>query len=1600
MKRVLLIIGALLLGLTGAAQMQGRGSVRHTQSDGRIVSYVAIGVRPNIYAQTLDGYTLWHTATGDIVYATTDSTGQMVPSEVLAADQHTAEEEAFLGTLPKGLRFLDLPSPLMAGHLLGGDHFPHTATESDSLLVILVQFQDVQFTNPVVTFDSLFSQPGYDGTGSFKDYYRDQSGGVFNPGVRVVGPVTMPQNKDYYNQTSWMGSTAQDMVRLAITQSDQQVDYSHYDNDNDGVVDAVLIFYAGVRPADKTQGLWPKRSTITSAGAHDGKSFASYAIFDEGESGMPTIGTVCHEFGHCLGLPDLYDVAHDGTDEEQGRTPGEFSLMASGGGNGNGKLPPNLSVLEKSLLGWGAQFDTLQPGDSISLRAIGTANDRAWYLPIDGNEFYAFEVRSGANHWDAGIGMGEGGLIVYHGKESKLNTTSNSVINCTVGDEGWYVVNSHEYEVPFGGSNPSSFTPLSFAKPMKNDGTVVDSIWIANIRWTSDSTMAFDYSKSRFNRVVVEDITITGIIDSNFIAYAHIISYIDTLLAKGIVYAATPESCTMEQGTVIYDNNIGDDTMITADLTSIQPGKYWLRTFVSDGSGITMSDPKMIITPLIHVNGIYAYDWFSTPNGRYRYVADVTMAPHCQQYYTSYGIDHKYNRDGYIQSRYEESGHVWLNMTQFDTLGGYVVLTAIGTENDTVSYRIDLNNNIVHYVPNYRYLYMGQHFTDACMYNGIPRATLRISSDGVGTDYVVVKMATADFDRVLNYYEPQNRDTTTNNQRLDITRNHSLYNHLINNYTTVSFGGDSVINNITLATGDTTMVLIGRNASDNLRYFQEMDKPTHHDGVAGLADVIYGPHGPRYITDSVLRIITYSHHCNMLYGTVEELVALGVTDTASAAAYCIAHPNDVVRYEGYYMIPQTLENIVTTLHGQVGPTYQIYLVPFDSHGNRGDVESETFTFVDSVWAIKPGLGASYEDTTWWHLQSGHLSWRWRRDWINSLECDSVYIGTFRAGEIEEIMWSEGLNQKQVMQRLKEQGRLSTSYYMTTDTLQEDMTYEACVWSVLTNTVGRWRDTILERRTFSTQLPDWIKHPQCKVTQLNGGTFEEGYSFPNISVSVNELAAFFHVIYGSVEELADRGINNSEQAKAYCWEHRSTLTAYKSWLDVYFFSETNSTSVNSYNGGRTEYHTRILSSDSTYRVFVIPYTADSLAGDVRAIAFRPGQTHYYENTTVTDPASEITAQSATLNGHLSKWPFELRDDDDPSIGRTYTGFLWKQTGAADYDTVLAVLIDTSFSITLTGLTHNTTYQFKAFNDWNGRYYTGVWGTLDQYSGTELTFTTPNCTTSVTIDTTICYNTYYNGQQYTSNQILQRHVTMASGCDSVMTIRLTVLPQRIGYDTTVLCYGEPYNGTSRYTSTTVTETISEAGRCDSTLRVYLRVLPQRIGYDTVVLCYGEEYDGTARYSSVTVSETVTEPNQCDSTIRHRLQVLPQNKTAFRDTLRDGSYEWAGEVFTEPGQYTHVFTAANGCDSTVTLTLVAEPEPGPIEGIDDVREAQAELSVDGRTIVVTGAEGLAVTVYDVSGRVIATRRDGIRFEVPAAGTYLVQVGERPARRVVVVK
>ncbi|MBO7100523.1 MAG: hypothetical protein J6V98_00705 [Bacteroidales bacterium] len=77
--------------------------------------------------------------------------------------------------------------------------------------------------------------------------------------------------------------------------------------------------------------------------------------------------------------------------------------------------------------------------------------------------------------------------------------------------------------------------------------------------------------------------------------------------------------------------------------------------------------------------------------------------------------------------------------------------------------------------------------------------------------------------------------------------------------------------------------------------------------------------------------------------------------------------------------------------------------------------------------------------------------------------------------------------------------------------------------------------------------------------------------------------------------------------------------------------------------------------------------------------------------------------------------------------------------------------------------------------------------------------------------------------------------------------------------------------------------------------------------------------------------------------------------------------------------------------------------VTGVDGVEALNAKVYIHNGQIVVEGAEGNTVWLYDAVGRLLATRQDdysALRFEVSATGTYLIKVGNHPARRVVVVR
>lgn len=258
------------------------------------------------------------------------------------------------------------------------------AVGSPKGLVILVNFQDESFqaVNTQSAMHDMMNGDSYtydDATGSIRQYFSDQSNGLYTPEFDVVGPVTLPYDMSHYgeNDSEDNDLLAGDMIVEACSIANElyEVDFTLYDNDEDDYVDFVYVIYAGLGEADGGQAktIWPHAWELESSEyfnkctyssdqrIFDGKSVNSYAcsgelsgitddevVVDKMRTG---IGTIAHEFSHVIGLHDLYDTDY-GQNHINKMTPGAWHIMDDGSYNNNGKTPPGYTIYDKYYLGW------------------------------------------------------------------------------------------------------------------------------------------------------------------------------------------------------------------------------------------------------------------------------------------------------------------------------------------------------------------------------------------------------------------------------------------------------------------------------------------------------------------------------------------------------------------------------------------------------------------------------------------------------------------------------------------------------------------------------------------------------------------------------------------------------------------------------------------------------------------------------------------------------------------------------------------------------------------------------------------------------------------------------------------------------------------------------------------------------------------------------------------------------------------------------------------------------------------------------------------------------------------------------------------------
>ncbi|MDE5850933.1 MAG: M6 family metalloprotease domain-containing protein [Muribaculaceae bacterium] len=302
-------------------------------------------------------------------------------------------------------------------------------------LVILVEYDDISFQyGNHDYFYRMLNEEGFSDNGSLgsaRDWFIENSGGRFVPEFDVCGPVKLPQPRSYYGGNDSYGNDmrAHEMAIDACRLLDDEIDFSQYDRDGDGIIDNVFIFYAGKGEHDSgiKNAVWP-HSWDVAVGIpdekfiFDGVQLNHYACTCEWPSGYKRadgFGTFVHEFSHVLGLPDLYV-----TSNSAGFTPGAWSVMDQGPYNNDRLTPPNYSSYEKAALGW-LEFQPFTEG-RMELPDLSSTNV-AYALPTEKeNEFFFFENRQqiGNDKYIPGHGM-----LVWHIDYRESFWTMNTVNN-------------------------------------------------------------------------------------------------------------------------------------------------------------------------------------------------------------------------------------------------------------------------------------------------------------------------------------------------------------------------------------------------------------------------------------------------------------------------------------------------------------------------------------------------------------------------------------------------------------------------------------------------------------------------------------------------------------------------------------------------------------------------------------------------------------------------------------------------------------------------------------------------------------------------------------------------------------------------------------------------------------------------------------------------------------------------------------------------------------------------------------------------------------------------------------------------------------------
>lgn len=528
------------------------------QKDGSQIEVMLIGDEHFYYFVTRDGIALV-SENGNMYYAKTEG-NRLVSSSILAHEDNlrTDAEKSVAISADVAAKMRSQGTKKNMGRRLKkigeADHPDYIGSKKG--LIVLVNFSDAQFHNYDEAdggeatrnlFNDIANKEGYTNSqgaiGSVRDYFKAQSNGMFDLTFDIAGPVNLKKPYSYYGKDKSNDDIDWNMRELVVeacNMIDDDIDFTAYDWDGDGEVEEVFFLYAGLGQATGggSETIWPHMYSLEEwkdelgvgegAITLDGVKINTYACGNEVYRGdmLMGIGVFCHEFSHCLGLPDMYDTSYGGS---YGMS--YYDILDRGSYNGPsniGWVPAGYTAYERKYAGW-MDYTTLETDTVVeNMKPINEEmNAFAVYNDAYPDEYYILECRNQTG-WDRYI-PSSGLLIVYvdfdleQWQQNSVNTVTGEddhqrmtvfrSANLDIGSEWYAIPDTYPFEDTTGWLSDTSndeltdtSAPSAYLNHPNTDGSYLMHKPITNIRRNAeDGTVSFNFRNENKQQTAIRD---------------------------------------------------------------------------------------------------------------------------------------------------------------------------------------------------------------------------------------------------------------------------------------------------------------------------------------------------------------------------------------------------------------------------------------------------------------------------------------------------------------------------------------------------------------------------------------------------------------------------------------------------------------------------------------------------------------------------------------------------------------------------------------------------------------------------------------------------------------------------------------------------------------------------------------------------------------------------------------------------------------------------------------------------------------------------------------------------------------------------------------